>query len=82
MTGYLWSRVSAAEGPEAVFFDLGFGFPKLSHHNFDRGILGGVILREAKRVNMAPSIFAEKFVKDTEGLNPPAHPGFDEIRAL
>ena len=54
MASYLWSRVSAAEGLKAIFFDLSFGFPKLSLYDLDQSLFWEVILREAKRVNTTP----------------------------
>ena len=57
--GYLRSLVSAAKVHKAVFFNLSFGFPKLSLHDFDQSFLGKVFLQEAKRVYTASSVLAK-----------------------
>ena len=70
------------EGLETIFFDLSYGFSKLSLDEFDQSFLREVIFRKAKRVNSTPRIFTKELVADAERLNSPAHPSFNQIRTL
>ena len=59
MTSYLWSRVSAEKVLEAIFFNLSFGFPKLSLHDIDQSLLGEVFFQKTKRVYAASRVLAK-----------------------
>ena len=79
---YRWNRVSNAEGPEAVLFNLGSCFTKLSLDDSDQFLLRKIVLCEADGVGARAGIFTEKFITKAKGLDSPLHPGFDKIRPL
>ena len=76
---YRWSRVSNAEGPEAVLFNLSSCFTKLGLDEFDQFFLRKIVFCEADGVGARTGVFTKKLVTEAKGLDPPFHPRFDKI---